>query len=146
MGLVKEELAMTAHRQTKITRTTHQEDLEPVEESTTRTTHSVEEEATPSGSTLAVRVVYYILGVILVILAFRFLLALLGANRSNDFAQFVFNLSQPLVQPFFGFFGYTPVYGKSTMEIFTLVAMAVYAVLAWGIVSLIRLPRGTDEE
>jgi hypothetical protein len=106
---------------------------------TTRTTQSVAHDA--SGRLLAERVVYYILGVIEVLLAFRFVLALLGANRSNGFADFIFSLSRPFAQPFFTLFGYQPAYGHSYFEIGTLVAMAVYAVVAWGIVSLLRLPR-----
>jgi hypothetical protein len=138
---------MAPRSQTKVTRTTTRTgNVVPEEASTTRTTSSVEEEASPPRSVVAVRIVYYILGVIEVILAFRFVLALLGANRANDFAQFVFNLSLPFVQPFFGLFKYEPTYGSSQFEIYTLVAMAVYAVVAWGIASLIRLPRGTDED
>lgn len=132
--------------QTKVTRTaTHRADPVPDEESTTtRTTQSVEESA-PSVSVLAARAVNFILGVILVILTFRFLLAAFGANRSNEFAQAVFNLSQPLVQPFFGLFKYEPVYGVVHFEFYTLVAMGVYAVIATGIIALIRLPRSGDE-
>lgn len=130
---------------TNITHTTSRHGTSPeTGETTTRTERSVEE-APASGSVLAARIVSYILGVIEVILAFRFALALLGANRANDFAQLVFNISQPFVQPFFGLFGYTPRYGDSHIEVYTLVAMAVYAILAWGIIALIRLPRHGDD-
>lgn len=137
---------MPARTQTNVTHTaTRRHDVDPdVDTSTTRTERRVEEEPA-SGSVLAARVVSYILGVIEVVLAFRFALALLGANRSNDFAQFVFNISQPFVQPFFGLFGYTPRYGASHVEMYTLVAMAVYAIVAWGIISLIRIPRSGDD-
>jgi hypothetical protein len=137
---------MAAHTHTNVTRTvTRSRDADPDASATTTRTERTEEEAPVSGSVLAARIVSYILGVIEVILAFRFVLALLGANRSNDFAQFVFNLSQPFVQPFFGLFGYTPRYGASHVELYTLVAMAVYAIIAWGIISLIRLPRSDDD-
>lgn len=135
---------MATHTRTTVTKASHQV-LDPDARVTaTRSERSVEEEPA-SGSVLAARIVSYILGVIEVILAFRFVLALLGANRSNDFAQFVFNLSYPFVQPFFGLFGYTPSYGNSHVELYTLVAMAVYAIVAWGIISLIRLPRNGDD-
>lgn len=135
-----------AHTHTNVTHTTsrHQDADPDVHYTSTRSERSVEE-APASGSVLAARIVSYILGVIEVILALRFLLALLGANRSNDFAQFVFNISQPFVQPFFGLFGYTPQYGASHVEVFTLVAMAVYALIAWGIIALIRLPRRGED-
>jgi cation transport ATPase len=106
---------------------------------TTRTSRSVE--AAPSRSVLAARIVYYFLGVIEVLLALRFVLALLGANRANPFANFIFAASYPFAAPFFSLFGYQPTYGSSQLEMGTLIAMAVYALIAWGVVKLIRLPR-----
>ena len=133
-------------QQTKVTRTTvrRDDDIQDDESTTTHTTQSATQDA-PSGSVIAARIAYYILGVILVILTFRFLLALFGANPGNGFTQFIFELSRPLVEPFFGLFRYEPDYGVGRFEIFTLVAMGVYTVIAWGIVALIRLPRGGDE-
>ncbi len=128
---------------TKVTHVTRTDNTTPTTAELTQVTRT--EADTPSGLVLAERVVYYLLGIIEVLLAFRFVLALLGANRGNDFAQFVFSLSQPLVQPFFGLFNYQPTYGASHIEIFTLVAMGVYAVIAWGITALFDLPRrGND--
>lgn len=136
---------MVAQTRSSVTRTTtHAQDGNPEVSATTQTERKVEE-APVSGSVLAARVVSYVLGVIEVILAFRFVLSLLGANRSNEFAQLVFNVSNPFVQPFFGLFGYTPTYGSSHLEMYTLVAMAVYGIVAWGIIALIRLPRGNNE-
>lgn len=126
---------------TKVTHITRTDDHVP----TTAEVVETETDDSPSGRVLAERVVYYFLGIIEVVLAFRFILALFGANRANDFAQFVFSISSPLVQPFFGLFGYQPTYGASHVELFTLVAMAVYAVVAWGITALFDLPRrGND--
>jgi hypothetical protein len=45
------------------------------------------------------------------------------------------------VAPFFGLFGYNMQYGVSKFEIYTLVAMAVYAVVAWGLAKLVTLPK-----
>jgi hypothetical protein len=97
-----------------------------------------------SGTTTAERVVYYILGILMAILAFRFVLSLLGANRDNAFAGLIYGISYPFVAPFFGLFGYQVKYGVSRFEIETLVAMAVYALLAYGIVKLIRIARKTN--
>lgn len=132
-----------AHAHTNITRTTtHTRSVEP----DVSTTDVERVEAEPvSGPVMAARVVSYLLGVLETILVIRFILALLGANRTNDFAQFIFNLSHPFVSPFFGLFGYTPTYGASHVELYTLVAMAVYGLVAWGIIALIRLPRDEDE-
>ena len=96
-------------------------------------------ETTEPGSNIAARVIWYIAGVLLTLLAFRFVLALLGANPSNSFANFIYDVSHPFVAPFFSLFGYNLQYGVSRFEIFTLVAMAVYAVLAWGLVRLVTI-------
>ena len=90
---------------------------------------------------VAGRVVWYIAGVILVLLAFRFVLSLTGANTTNSFANFIYNTSHPFVSPFFSLFSYKTNYGVSKFEIYTLVAMAVYAVVAWGIAKLFTLNR-----
>jgi hypothetical protein len=95
---------------------------------------------TPSGLTVAARAVYLIVGIIEILLIFRFILALLGANRGADFAQFIFDLSTPFVAPFMNLFNFQTAYGTSRLEVETLVAMAVYAVLGWIIVALIALP------
>lgn len=92
-----------------------------------------------TGSVLAARVIWYIAGALLLLLAFRFVLALLGANPSNGFANFIYSTSHPFVAPFFGLFGYNLQYGVSKVETYTLVAMAVYTVAAWGLARLVTL-------
>ncbi|HVI60679.1 MAG TPA: hypothetical protein VM535_00825 [Candidatus Saccharimonadales bacterium] len=96
-------------------------------------------EATPAGTTVAQRIIWYIAGILLVLLAFRFVLALLGANPNNSFADFIYTTSHPFVAPFFSLFGYDLQYGVSRFEIYTLVAMAVYAVVAYGLARLFAL-------
>lgn len=102
---------------------------------------------TVSGPTLLARIIWYIVGVLLAILAFRFVLALLGANPSNPFANFIYSVSHPFVAPFFSLFGYKLQYGVSRFEVYTLVAMAVYAVIAYGLAQLVMIgrPRPTAE-
>lgn len=91
------------------------------------------------GNVLMARIIWFIAGVILVLLAFRFVLTLLGANPNNAFADFIYTTSHPFVAPFFGLFGYNLQYGVSRFEIYTLVAMAVYALIAWGLARLVTL-------
>ncbi len=92
--------------------------------------------------TLARNIVWYIAGVIEVLLGFRFLLALLGANSTNTFANIIYTLSRPFVAPFFSLFSYRGyVYGVSRFEVYTLVAMLFYLVVAWGIAKLVTLNR-----
>lgn len=93
-----------------------------------------DEAVTPvaAGPSILSQVIWFVAGVILLLLSFRFILSLLGANTTNGFAQFIYDTSHPFVAPFFGLFNYNNIqYGISRFEIFTLVAMAVYAAIAW---------------
>lgn len=98
---------------------------------------------TASGAVIAKRIIWFIADVILILLAFRFILALLGANPSNGFANFIYDTSHPFVAPFFSLFSYDQQFGVSRFEIYTLVAMLVYAVIAWGLSRLMDLGRPT---
>lgn len=82
-----------------------------------------------TGEPIGSRIIWFITGVILTLLAFRFVLALLAANPSNGFANFIYTTSHPFVAPFFTLFNYNLQYGVSRFEIYTLVAMAVYAII-----------------
>ncbi len=95
----------------------------------------------PPPPTLAGRVIWYIGGAISILLGFRFVLALLGANTANAFAHFIYSVTTPLASPFFSLFGYTPSYGVSRLEVSTLVAIAVYCLVAWGLVKLVTIAR-----
>jgi uncharacterized protein YggT (Ycf19 family) len=112
---------------------------------TTRTTRVVDDipagaaTTTTTGTSLAARVIWFIAGVILVLLAFRFVFVLLGANPANGFANFIYTVSHPFAAPFFGLFGYSLHYGISRLEVSTLVAMAVYALIAYGLARLVTL-------
>lgn len=121
----------------KVIRETVTQEDAPLESPTSRDETAV----VTSGSNTAERIVYYIAGVIISILAIRFVLSLLGANRGNGFADFIYGVSYPFVAPFFGLFGYDVQYGVSRFEIETLFAMAIYALLAYGIVKMIRITR-----
>ena len=92
------------------------------------------------------RIIYFLVAALLVLLAFRFSLSLLGANRGNVFANFIYDLSSVFVQPFFTLFSYDMQYGPSRVEFETLVAMVVYAVVGGDLVALIRLPRRDNSD
>jgi hypothetical protein len=85
------------------------------------------------------RLIWFIAGVLLAILGIRFILVLLGANQANGFANAIFNISHPFVAPFFSLFGYQYRYGASKFEAFTLVAMLVYALIAYGLARLVTI-------
>jgi len=105
----------------------------------------IEKEVKTDFASLSVRIIWYVVGVLLLLLTFRFLLALLGANPGNGFASFIYDTSHPLVSPFFSLFGSDiKVIDGSRFEIYTLVAMAVYTAVAFGITRLVTLGKNTD--
>lgn len=91
-----------------------------------------------SSGVVARRVVYYIGGVIVALIALRFIFLLLGANRDSGFVDFIYNLSGIFVAPFVGIFG-EPTFGVAYFETSSLVAIIVYALLAIGIGKLFTL-------
>ena len=93
----------------------------------------------------AAAVVGFIVGIVEIFIAARFLGKLLGASTQSSFVHFIYQFSAVLVAPFTGIFGNS---GNSTntFETASLVAIAVYAVIGWGLVVLIRImtaPHGT---
>jgi hypothetical protein len=83
------------------------------------------------------RVVWFVFGVIEVLIAVRFVLELLGANGAAGFVKFVYGLSGVFMAPFVAILGTQRVAG-ATFEWSALVAIAIYALVAWGLVVLIR--------
>lgn len=93
------------------------------------------------------RIVYYILGVIEVLLAFRLVFKLLGANPASPFVSFIYTLTQIFLYPFTGIFPMATTKGlenQAIIEPATLIAMIIYAVIAWGIVKLIGIMKETE--
>ena len=93
----------------------------------------------------AAAVVGFIVGVVDILIAARFLGKLLGASAQSAFVNFIYQVSAVMVAPFTGIFGDTGT-KTNTFETASLVAIVVYAVIGWGIVVLIRIvtaPHGT---
>lgn len=110
---------------------------------TSQTTHEVFEPGRrrSRGQMIASRIIWYVAGVLLAVLGLRFMLALLGANPANGFANLVYSVSYPFVEPFFNLFGYSIHYGASSFETFTLVAMVIYGLIAFGLARLVTITR-----
>ncbi len=90
------------------------------------------------------RVIYYILGVIEILLGARLVFRLLGANASGGFISFIYSLTKVFVAPFALIFSSAVTDGletKAVLEPGTIIAMVVYAIIAWGIVKLIIIMR-----
>ena len=97
-----------------------------------------------SGVVVAQRVVWFVVGVVNVLIAIRFVLLLLGANQSAGFVDFIYGITSVFVAPFVGIFGETT-YGRFMFEWSSLLAIVVYSLIAWRIVKLLTLSRPHEE-
>jgi hypothetical protein len=91
------------------------------------------------------QVIWYILGIIEVVLAFRIMLKLFGADAQSGFTSFIYAISNPFALPFAGILGISGV-SDMILEWSTLIAMAVYAIIAYGIVMLFQLVKPTNQQ
>jgi hypothetical protein len=93
--------------------------------------------------------VYFLFGALEILLSFRFILKLAGANISSAFVEFIYGLTGIFILPFEGIFrrGFTQgIEETSVFEPATLVAIIVYLVVAWGIVKLVRILSGEQQQ
>jgi hypothetical protein len=81
------------------------------------------------------QIIWYIAGLLEVLLAFRFVLKLLGANPAAGFTSFIYGVTQMFAAPFLSVFKISSVQG-SVFEWTTLLAMLVYWLIALAIVKL----------
>ena len=85
-------------------------------------------------------VIWYIVALLEALIAIRFFMKLLGASYSADFVRFMYGITAPLVGPFRGIF---PASGSGSyvLEPESLIAIAIYLLIGWGVVALIRIMR-----
>ncbi len=88
-------------------------------------------------------IVWYLVGILEVLLAFRFFLKLLAANSSAGFTDFVYRLSNIFVAPFLNVFRISRV-DKNVFEWTTLLAMAVYWLIGLAIIRLFFMGRSVS--
>jgi len=86
------------------------------------------------------QVVWYVLGLIESLLAFRFVLKLLGANPEAGFSSFIYAVTYIFAAPFLNVFSISQVAG-SIFEWTTILAMFVYWALAMGIIKLFLMSK-----
>jgi hypothetical protein len=92
--------------------------------------------------------VYFVFGVLEILLGFRLFLKLAGANLTSSFVKVIYGLTGLFVTPFEGIFRRLVTSGDQStlvLEPSTIVALVVYAVLAWGIVKLVRISSGEKQ-
>jgi YggT family protein len=76
------------------------------------------------------RIIGGLLAILQIMLGLRFALKLMGANAASGFGSFVYGATEIFVAPFAGLFSFWSA-GDMVLEVTTLVAMAVYALVFW---------------
>ncbi len=93
----------------------------------------------------ATQLIWLLLGILEMVLALRFIFKLIGVNAANAFASFIYGLTNLFVAPFASLTG-APAAGGMVFEFSTLIAMVVYALVAWAVERLVYVifyrPRG----
>jgi uncharacterized protein YggT (Ycf19 family) len=83
---------------------------------------------------------YWLAGMLEILLVMRFLLRLFGANPQNSFARLINDLSAPFIAPFSTLFiSPTSEGGANIFDVNVVIAIVAYALLSYLAVSLIRL-------
>ena len=131
---------MTDIKQT-VTRT-EESGVDPTGTEVQQQTKRIQTTDTVDAKTTVQNGVWYVLGFIEILIGFRFILKLLGANPASGFVDFIYSITGLLTAPFDSIFGVAKAEAGSVDSVFEpsiLVAAAVYAVIAWGIVKLITI-------
>lgn len=99
---------------------------------------------TPKKNNVPRNSVYYILGLLETLLAFRLVFRLLGANPGSGFVSLIYTVSGVFLAPFNGIFRAATTSGIETTSVLeppTIIAMIVYALIAYGVVKLIEIKK-----
>ena len=86
------------------------------------------------------QIVWYLFGLLEILLAFRFILKLMGANPAAGFSNFIYTITWPFTMPFATVFSKTTTQ-NSIFEWTTLLAMLVYWMIAYAIVRLFLISK-----
>jgi uncharacterized membrane protein len=81
--------------------------------------------------------IWLVFGVIIGLIALRVVLRLIVANPGNTFADLIYSITNVFLWPFFGLTNTPTTTTGVALEISSLIAMVVYALVAWVIVKLI---------
>lgn len=110
-----------------------------------RTSHQELEQGERLFTLKATQLIWLGLGLLEALIALRIGLKLIGANPDSLFATFIYNFSNIFLFPFEGVVN-NPVIGAAVVELSSLIAMVVYALLGWAVERIIWMifyrPRG----
>jgi len=101
--------------------------------------NKLETRNTTSEGSMTKKIIIVIFSFIEVILGFRFVFKLMGANPTNVFVKGLYAITQFFVGIFEGIFSIATTTGAETEAVFepaTLIAIVVVALIAWGILKL----------
>ncbi len=84
----------------------------------------------------ATQLVWLLFGILEVLLALRIMLKLIGANPASPIAVFIYGFTSLFLFPFTGLTS-TPAAGGMVLEISSMIAMVVYALIAWALERII---------
>lgn len=85
-----------------------------------------------------IQLTWLLFGIIEGLLGLRFALKIIAANPDNAFAAAIYNITGPFMFPFRDL-TITPSAGGIVLELNTLIAMAVYALVTWAVFNVLRL-------
>ncbi len=84
------------------------------------------------------KLIWLFFGVLEALIGLRIILKLIAANPANPFAQLVYGFTDLFLWPFYGLTA-TPAAQGMVLEISSIIAVVVYALLAWAVVRLVWL-------
>jgi len=84
------------------------------------------------------RIMWSVVGLLEILLGLRFALKLIAANPNSGFAAFIYGITEPFIAPFALLIG-TPTSGGIILEVTTLIAMSIYALVFWGIAHVLEI-------
>lgn len=90
------------------------------------------------------QIVWFILGIMEVLLAFRFIFKLVGANPGAGFSKFIYGATYIFSTPFLTVFNKTQIAVGNVFEWSTLLAMLVYWIIAMGIIKLFLVSKSVS--
>lgn len=114
--------------------------------------HEVVEDTSQRQANLSYAVttlVSVLFGALEVVLLLRLLFRLLGSNRASSFVSWLYSESHPFIAPFNGIFNDQTLGSQGVFEASTLIAVLIYALLAWLVVWLLKaalVPRSASSE
>ena len=82
--------------------------------------------------------IWLMFGILEALIGFRIFLKLIAANPANWFASLVYGLTEPFLFPFQGI-TMDPSFQGLVLELSSIIALLVYALVAWAIVRLVWL-------